>query len=247
VRFVAGSFRLRWIIAVLVLALALAGAVGTAFHTRSLSQPQPDRYAPGVLVGGAAQSAALSGPVARAYLGHFKTQASPSSCGPASALNVLASIGAPIADERTLFHGDRWGWLRMRMQGMTLDALAALIAQRRIGEVTVLRDLAYEAFLSQVRAADNPANRLIVNFDRAPIFGVAIGHFSPIGGYDAARDLVLLLDVTPGYGPSLIPSKLLYTAVQTPDSTTGRMRGLIRISGFRTADRATAPPSPRTP
>ena len=74
-RFVAGSFRLRWIIAVLVLALALAGAVGTAFHTRSLSQPQPDRYAPGVLVGGAAQSAALSGPVARAYLGHFKTQA----------------------------------------------------------------------------------------------------------------------------------------------------------------------------
>jgi hypothetical protein len=244
VRFVAGSFRLRWIIAVLVLALALAGAVGTAFHfhARSLSQPQPDRYAPGVLVGETARSAASSGPVARAYLGHFKTQESPSSCGPASVLNVLASIGAPIADERTLFDGDRWGWLSMRIQGMTLDALAALLAQRRIGEVTVLRDLSFEAFLSQVREADNAANRLIVNFDRAPIFGVAIGHFSPIGGYDAERDLVLLLDVTPGYGPSLIPSKLLYTAVQTPDSTTGRMRGLIRISGFNATDSAKARP-----
>ena len=151
-RFVPKSPRMRWLASLLV--LVLAGAGGMALFAYSLSQPHPERYAAGVLSGGTAQQEVLANPVARAYLRDFRTQESFASCGPASVVNVLASLGAPVAGERALFADKPWGRLSMRV----------------------------------------------------------------------------LLDVTPGYGPSLIPSRLLYTAVQTIDSATGRSRGLLRIS-----------------
>ncbi|WP_295396526.1 phytochelatin synthase family protein [uncultured Thiodictyon sp.] len=222
--------RVRWIVAVMV--LTLTGIGGAWQFARSLSQPHPERYAPGVLYGGIAQQQLLSRPVAREYLSTFHTQETLSSCGPSSVLNVLNSLGIPIANENALFDSNAWGWLSVRLQGITLDDLASLVAERHIGEVTVLRDLSYEAFLDHLKRSNNLDNRYIVNFDRKPIFGVPVGHFSPIGGYDENSDLVAILDVTPGYGPSLVPSKLLYDAVQTTDSATGRSRGLIHISNL---------------
>jgi len=227
-RLIIRSLRARWIVAVLV--LALAGVGGAGVFALALTQPHPERYASGVLFGDAAQNAILSNPVARTYLRDFHTQASFSSCGPSSLLNLLASIGAPIASESTLFDGKPWDRLSMQTQGMTLDDLADLVAGRHIGAVTLLRDLSYAAFLDHLQHSNSLDNRYIVNFDRAPIFGVSVGHFSPIGGYDAATDLVALLDVTPGFGPSLVPSQLLYAGVRTKDPTTGRARGLLRIS-----------------
>lgn len=227
---IAKSLRVRWIVAVLALLLAAAGGAG--LFARSLSQPHPERYAPGVLFGGAAQSAVLASPVARAYLRDFHTQETFASCGPSSLRNLLASIGAPIASESVLFDGKPWRRLSMQLQGMTLDGLADLAAEQRIGEVAILRDLSYEAFLDHLRQTNSLDHRYIVNFDRAPIFGVSVGHFSPIGGYDAATDRVAILDVTPGFGASLVPAKVLYAAIQTNDSTTGHSRGLLRIGNL---------------
>lgn len=227
-RFITKSVRVRWIAALLT--LTLAGISGAGLLTRSLTQPHPERYAPGVQIGGAAESVVQSSPVARAYLRDFHTQEFFSSCGPSSLRNLLASIGTPIAGESVLFDGKPWERLSMYVQGMTLDTLADLIAAQHIGEVTILRDLPYEAFREHLQHANDLDTRYIVNFNRAPIFGAAVGHFSPIGGYDAATDRVVLLDVTPGYGPSLVPSRLLYAAVQTTDSATGHSRGLLRIS-----------------
>ena len=81
------------------------------------------------------------------------------------------------------------------------------------------------------------ANRYIANFDRAPIFGVSIGHFSPIGGYDPERDLVALLDVTSGTDRPWSHPSSSYAAVQTKDPTMGRFRGLLRIAGQRRGTR----------
>jgi hypothetical protein len=81
-------------------------------------------------------------------------------------LNVLASIGAPVADESTLFDGRTWERLSMRVQGMTLDNLATLASQRQIGKVTILRDLSYDAFLGHLQQSNSLANRYIADFDR---------------------------------------------------------------------------------
>jgi hypothetical protein len=77
--------------------------------------------------------------------------------------------------------------------------------------------------------ADLPNTRLIVDFDRAPLFGIAVGHFSPIGGFDPANGLVTLLDVTEGYGFSLVPARRLFEATRAEDPVSGQSRGLLRI------------------
>ena len=222
-----------------MLVVLTLGTVGTAgLFVQHVSQPHPERFAAGVSSGGATLEKALATPVARRYLRDFRTQETFSSCGPASVLNVLVSLDAPTSDESALFEGKPWQRLRMRLLGMSLDDLAALLAEQHIGRVEVLRDLPYEAFLTTLSLCNDLANRCIVNFDRGPIFGVSVGHFSPIAGYAPNADLVTLLDVTPGFGPALVPSQLLYTAVQTKDSETGRSRGLLILSDIPAAPEA---------
>lgn len=52
------------------------------------------------------------------------------------------------------------------------------------------------------------------------------GHFSPIGGYHAGRDMVLILDVARfKYPPHWVPLTLLWDAMNTVDETTGHHRG----------------------
>ena len=52
------------------------------------------------------------------------------------------------------------------------------------------------------------------------------GHFSPIGGYHAGRDMVLILDVARfKYPPHWVPLTLLWDAMSTIDNATGQQRG----------------------
>jgi glutathione gamma-glutamylcysteinyltransferase len=53
-----------------------------------------------------------------------------------------------------------------------------------------------------------------------------IGHFSPIGGYHAGRDMALILDVARfKYPPHWVPLTLLWEAMGYVDETTGQQRG----------------------
>jgi hypothetical protein len=222
--------RFRWSIVLLLAVLALGGAGAAAIYRFSQQlEPQPALYAPGVVTDPQALDRALSSPVARSYLGGFDTQETWSSCGPSSAVNVLQSLGRSVSGEGALFDGEPLAELRMRLTGMNLDEVADLLRDQGVGEVTILRDLGFEQFLEHLKRSNDPDNRYVVNFDRKPIFGVSIPHFSPIGGFDPQSGLVTLLDVTPGYGPSLVPARLLYEGVQTRDYATGRWRGLIRV------------------
>ncbi|EGV28630.1 Phytochelatin synthase [Thiorhodococcus drewsii AZ1] len=216
----------RWALG-LVLLLAILG--GLSGYGRTLVAPHPERFAPGVTNDGPALTAIRQTPVAQAFLRDFQTQAHWSSCGPASLRNVLHSLDRPLEHERDLFQGDTAQWLRMLVTGMTLDEVAALAESTGIGPVRVRRDLSEPEFRALLESLSTPGRRLIVNFDRAPIHGVSLGHFSPIGGYEPASDRVLLLDVTPGFGVQLVPVGLLYAAMHTQDPVSGRLRGLIQI------------------
>ena len=232
--------RRRWLVSgVGLLVVLLAGLAG---YAHDMAAPHPERFAAGVSTSGPAWEALRQTPLARAFLRDFQTQQSGSSCGPASLRNVLVSLGHPVADERALFRDDRRGWLRLRLLGMTLDELAVLAARSGVGRVQVHRDLSPAAWRDLLGALDRPGRRLIVNFDRAAIHGVALGHFSPLGGYDPVSDRVLLLDVTPGYGVQLVPSPLLLAAMQTLDPVSGRRRGLLQIDAA-----SDAPVHNRTP
>lgn len=56
--------------------------------------------------------------------------------------------------------------------------------------------------------------------------GVDVGHFSPVGAYDAARDRVLMLDVyKKDYEPMWAPLPRLAVAMATKSKRTGEARG----------------------
>ncbi|HET6161040.1 MAG TPA: phytochelatin synthase family protein [Dongiaceae bacterium] len=60
--------------------------------------------------------------------------------------------------------------------------------------------------------------------------GVDVGHFSPIGAYDATRDLVLMLDVyKKDYEPMWAPLPRLAKGMATQSRKTGEPRGYALV------------------
>ncbi|XP_022758472.1 glutathione gamma-glutamylcysteinyltransferase 3-like isoform X5 [Durio zibethinus] len=77
---------------------------------------------------------------------------------------------------------------------------------------------------------------LIVSYNRAVFKQTGTGHFSPIGGYHAGKDMVLILDVARfKYPPHWVPLSLLWDAMNTIDKDTGHHRGFMVISRLQKA------------
>ena len=168
-------------------------------------------------------------PVASTYPNPVEYQINGAFCGPAAAVNLLRSLGIDRHDQDNLFDKadvSRW---KARFLGMTLDELAGLIRANGAPDVTVLRNLTPEDFRAHLRRANDPTYRYLINFNRLPLFGIDIGHHSPLGGYLEDADLVFVLDVLDEYKPFLAPADRLYAAMDTPDSETGKKRGLLLV------------------
>jgi hypothetical protein len=173
---------------------------------------------------------AWSLPVAKQYqAAGIDYQHNGSFCGPTSAVDVLRSLGR-AADQATILDGSGLStWFGLLPGGLTLDQLAELVRNKSGRTVTVLRDLDLAAFRAELAHANDPARRYIVNFHRGPLFGRGGGHHSPIAGYLADEDLVLVEDVNRTFRPWLVRSDRLFSAVDTVDRQSKKKRGLLRI------------------
>ena len=173
---------------------------------------------------------ALALPVAAAYVAAgLEYQRNASFCGPTTAVDVARSLGTPADPAHALDGTGVRTWFGYVWGGLTLEGEAALLRARTGRRVTVLRDLDLAAFRAELAHANDPARRYAVNFARAPLFGRGGGHHSPVGGYLADRDLVLVLDVNRNYRPWLVSTERLFEAVDTVDRATGKRRGLLRV------------------
>jgi len=168
-------------------------------------------------------------PVATLYRPGIDFQRNASVCGPTSIVNVLRSLHQP-GDQTTILEGTGISTVMGYLPGgVTLDQLAE-IANRKVGrKVTALRDLDLAGFREQLRLANDPSRRYVVNFTRGSLFGTGGGHHSPIAGYLLDEDLVLVLDVNEKYGLWLVKSERLYEAMNTLDTGAQRKRGLLLI------------------
>jgi hypothetical protein len=175
-----------------------------------------------------AQAFAL--PVAATYeKGGLDYQRNGSFCGPTTAVDVLRSLGTPADQAHVLEGTDVHTVFGLAWGGVTLDQEAEVLRRKTGRTVTVLRDLDLQQFREELRHANEPGRRYTVNFTRGPLFGRGGGHHSPIGGYLAGQDLVLILDVNAKYKPWLINAERLFHAVDTVDRQSGKKRGLLRI------------------
>jgi glutathione gamma-glutamylcysteinyltransferase len=171
----------------------------------------------------------------------FHTQAEPAFCGLGSLVCALNALGI---DPRRRWKGP-WRWFSeelldcckslddVRRFGLTLDEVACL-ARCSGADVTVRRPLgaAAAAFREDLRSAtaadDGPV--LIVNYSRKTVAQTGDGHFSPIAGYHARTDRVLVLDTARfKYPPHWIPADLLLAAMTEQDAATGEARGWLLV------------------
>jgi glutathione gamma-glutamylcysteinyltransferase len=169
------------------------------------------------------------------------TQADPAYCGLGSLVCALNALGI---DPGRRWKGS-WRWFseelldcckpldEVRRSGITLDDAACLarcsgaaVSVHRAGPVNA------SAFRADLRAAATAADGpvLIVNYSRSAVGQSGTGHFSPIGGFDAATDQALVLDTARfKYPPHWLPVDLLFAAMQERDADTGETRGWLLL------------------
>ncbi len=72
---------------------------------------------------------------------------------------------------------------------------------------------------------------MIVGYNRQVLGQTGTGHFSPVGGYHAGKDMVLIMDVARfKYPPHWVSVPLLWEAMQTVDAETQRSRGYLVVA-----------------
>jgi hypothetical protein len=167
-------------------------------------------------------------PVAKTYDHRVVSQSNGSLCGPSSLANIFRSLGDASSTSDAVLDGSGKCGTGMCFLGLTLDEVGELV-RRKGRKVSVIRDLDVGAFREHMKRANDPTRRFMVNFHRGLLFGKGTGHHSPIGGYLEAEDLVFVLDVNAKFGPWLVPTERLFTAMDSVDSSSGKRRGLLEI------------------
>ena len=218
--------RRRWLaaLALVALALLLFVALRPATVAPDSIERLPAYHDPALL------RRAWSLPVARRYgPAGYVYQRNPSVCGPTSIADLLRSLGRQATPAAVLAGSGIPSYFGLLPGGLTLDQEAMLL-RRRGAPATVVRAASLAQFRATIARANDPHVRLIANFTRAPLFGRGHGHFSPILGYLADRDLVFVGDVNDSYRPWLAPVARLYAAVDTIDPATHAKRGVIEVA-----------------
>lgn len=174
-------------------------------------------------------------------ISYFQTQSEPAYCGLASLSMVLNSLSI---DPGRKWKGP-WRWFDESM----LDCCEPLekVKEKGIsfGKLVCLAHCAgakVEAFRTNQRTIDDFRKyvmrcvtsddcHMISSYHRGVFQQTGTGHFSPIGGYHAEKDMALILDVARfKYPPHWVPLTLLWEAMDKVDGTTGQCRGFMLIS-----------------
>ncbi|KAL3134941.1 Glutathione gamma-glutamylcysteinyltransferase 1 [Trebouxia sp. C0010 RCD-2024] len=152
-------------------------------------------------------------------------------------------LNALSIDPRRAWKGP-WRWFHEQMldcceplsqvlqTGIVLDQ-AACLARCNGAQAEMCRygDFTEDSFRSTVQhVCCSEQQHLIVSYSRKEFLQTGDGHFSPVGGYHAESDMVLILDTARfKYPPHWVPLKGLYQAMAHVDSATSQPRGFLKI------------------
>ena len=192
---------------------------------------------------------------------HFRTQSEPIACGQstlAMVLNALAPPGPPPYEERgldcckpqeeVLTRGLTLGTLACMARCCGFSAAVTRVAPLPdVGPATAAAEAAAARQLPALRgalraaAASSSGAVLVAAYSREALgqtgatgraaVGLHSGHYSPLGGYHAASDSALIMDVARfKYEPHWVPLPELFRAMRHADPDTRLPRGYLRIS-----------------
>ncbi|KAB5527908.1 hypothetical protein DKX38_021755 [Salix brachista] len=166
----------------------------------------------------------------------YQTQSEPAYCGLASLAMVLNALAI---DPGRTWKGP-WRWfddsmldcceplVKIKEKGITFGKVACL-AHCNAAKVETFRtnEITVDGFRRFVVSCNSSEDCYIISsYHRGTFKQTGSGHFSPIGGYHAGKDMVLILDVARFiYPPHWVPLELLWEAMNTIDEATGHHRG----------------------
>lgn len=169
----------------------------------------------------------------------FRTQEEPAYCGLSTLVMVLNALSV---DPGRVWKGP-WRWYHENMldcciplssaakQGITLFQFSCLAKCNGLDvDMVQARESAsigeFRKTIERLSRCDDQV--LVCSYSRAVLDQTGDGHFSPLGGYHADRDLVLIFDVARfKYPPHWVPAQLLWKAMQALDQETGLPRGYM--------------------
>lgn len=181
----------------------------------------------------------------------FVTQSEPSFCSLSSLAMVLNALNH---DPKRTWKGV-WRWVseetlqcetrdrcghsldRVREEGMSFCEFESLAECHKVTMVSIRAQEdkdeleKFRAFVKYSCSAVPSDFFLICNFSRKYLQQTGDGHFSPIGGYHAASDMVLILDVARfKYPPYWVPLQTLWSSMAVTDEKTKKSRGYFIVS-----------------
>ncbi|GJS54398.1 glutathione gamma-glutamylcysteinyltransferase 1-like protein [Tanacetum coccineum] len=174
-------------------------------------------------------------------ISYFQTQSEPAYCGLATLAMVLNALSI---DPGRKWKGP-WRWFdesmldccepleKVKAKGISFGKVVCL-AHCAGAKVEAFRtnQTSIDEFRKHVIACSTSDNcHVISSYNRATFKQACTGHFSPIGGYHAGKDMALILDVARfKYPPHWVPLELLWEAMDTVDDASGFRRGFMLIS-----------------
>jgi hypothetical protein len=172
---------------------------------------------------------------------HLVAQDRRAFCGPATSAAVInaALRPKPLATQASLFTEAASavkGELALSFSGLTLEELAAFIRAHGLRvQVVHAGDSDLAAFREAARTTlGETGTFLVINYDRRVLQQSGAGHISPVGAFDTETDRVLILDVaTQRYPYTWVPVSMLWAAMNTMDSDSGRTRGYLLVAAVR--------------
>ncbi|KAL6968173.1 Glutathione gamma-glutamylcysteinyltransferase 1 [Sarracenia purpurea var. burkii] len=179
-------------------------------------------------------------------ISYFQTQSEPAYCGLASLAMVLNALAV---DPGRKWKGP-WRWYDESMLDCCEPLEKVKAAGISFGKLVCLAHCAgakVEAFRANQSTIDDFRKyvmacstsddcHVISSYHRGSFKQTGTGHFSPIGGYHAGKDMALILDVARfKYPPHWVPLTLLWEAMNTIDGATGLPRGFMLISKLHRA------------
>ncbi|KAH9729238.1 glutathione gamma-glutamylcysteinyltransferase 1 [Citrus sinensis] len=174
-------------------------------------------------------------------ISYFQTQSEPAYCGLASLSMVLNALAI---DPGRKWKGP-WRWFdesmldccepleKVKEKGISFGKLVCLahcagakVEAFRTNQSTIDD---FRKYITQCSASEDC--HVISSYYRGAFKQTGTGHFSPIGGYHAGRDMALILDVARfKYPPHWVPLTLLWEAMDRVDDATGQRRGFVLVS-----------------
>uniref|UniRef100_A0A6N2LAB7 glutathione gamma-glutamylcysteinyltransferase n=1 Tax=Salix viminalis TaxID=40686 RepID=A0A6N2LAB7_SALVM len=171
----------------------------------------------------------------------YQTQSEPAYCGLASLAMVLNALAI---DPGRTWKGP-WRWfddsmldcceplVKIKEKGITFGKVACL-AHCNAAKVETFRtnEITVDGFRRFVVSCNSSEDCYIISsYHRGTFKQTGSGHFSPIGGYHAGKDMVLILDVARFiYPPHWVPLELLWEAMNTIDEATRHHGGFMILS-----------------